>query len=389
MVRAEAVIDLDAITANLARVRALAGSAQIMAVVKADAYGHGIGAIASTARAFGAEWLGVALPSEALSLRSLGDSGPILAWLWTPGDPDIDACIAQGVDLGISSTWALEQVVASARAQGLRARVQVKLDTGLSRNGLSLAQWPSLIDALGRSSADGLVEVAAVWSHLADGDAPGAATVGAQRDAFVSAVELARRAGLDPGLLHLSNSGALWAFPDCRFDLVRTGIAMYGLAPAPALGTSRELGLVPAMTLRAELAHVKQIAAGTSVSYGSTWTSQQSSTVGLVPLGYADGIPRASGGRVEVAVEGARYPAVGRTAMDQFVIDLGPASLARAGDDVVLFGSGAQGELTADEWAERIDTIGYEVVTRIGSRVPRRYTGGSASAAGDDGRDES
>jgi alanine racemase len=267
--------------------------------------------------------------------------------------------------------------------------VQVKLDTGLSRNGLPLGDWPQLIDALRAARADGFIDLVAVWSHLADGDTPGAGSVASQRESFVSAIDLARARGLDPGLLHLSNSGALWAFPDCRFDLVRTGIAMYGLSPAPGLGTSRELGLVPAMTLRAELAHVKSIDAGTSVSYGCTWTSAHATTVGLVPVGYADGIPRASGGRVEVTVAGQRRSAVGRTAMDQFVIDLGPSSGVSAGDEVVLFGPGTEGELTADEWAARIDTIGYEVITRIGPRVPRRYIGASALASGDDGVDES
>ena len=385
MTRARATIDLDAIRANLGRVRDLAGDAEIMAVVKADAYGHGMIPIAREARAAGAPWLGVALPSEALALRAAGDTGRILTWLWVPGDPDVAACIAAGVDVSVSNAWALDEVVASAARLGTRARVQVKLDTGLSRNGVALQDWPSLVESLGRALADDVIELEAVWSHLADADLPGASTVPAQRSRFLDAVGYARGSGVEPRRLHLSNSGGLWAFPECRFDLVRTGIAMYGLTPAESLGTAASLGLTPAMTVRAELAHVKEVAPGTSVSYGSTWTSSRATSLGLVPLGYADGIPRASGGRVDVAIAGSRFPVVGRLAMDQFVIDLGPSTSFIAGDEVFLFGPGTHGELTADEWAERIDTIGYEVVTRLGVRVPREYIGGSLGEQEQDG----
>ena len=385
MTRARAVVDLGSVRTNLGRVRELAGEAQVMAVVKADAYGHGMLEMARAARSNGAEWLGVALPSEALQLRADGDDGRILAWLWSPGDPDVDACVAAGVDLSVSSAWALDEVIASARRHGISARVQVKLDTGLSRNGLALEDWPDLIDALAQARSEGALQLEAIWSHLADADLPGAQTVVRQRERFVDAVARARDAGLVPGLLHLSNSGGLWAFPDCRFDLVRVGIAMYGLTPAPHLGGAQELGLTPVMTVRAELAHVKRVPAGTSVSYGSTWTSPVETVLGLVPVGYADGIPRSSGGRVEVSIGGQRVPAVGRTAMDQFVVDLGAGSEAAPGDDVFLFGPGDHGELTADDWADRIDTIGYELVTRLGSRIPREYVDESGVVARQDG----
>jgi alanine racemase len=387
--RARAVVDLDAVRRNLTRVRELAGSAGVMAVVKADAYGHGAVPIARAARSEGAEWLGVALPSEALALRAAGDTGRILAWLWTPGEPDVERCVASGVDLSISSPWALAEVVDAARRLGVVARVQVKLDTGLSRNGASLAWWPTLLESLRRGVDDGTIELVAIWSHLADADLPGAETVPVQRARYLDAVDQARSAGLVPRLLHLSNSGGLWAFPDCRFDLVRVGIAMYGLTPAGNLGSAADLGLTPVMTLQAELANVKPVEPGASVSYGSTWTSTRDTTLGLVPVGYADGVPRAVGGRIEVAIGGRRYPAVGRMAMDQFVVDLGPEASAVAGDTVHLFGPGMHGELTADEWAERIDTIGYEVVTRLGSRVPREYIGGIEAGARQDGPDES
>ena len=389
MSRACAEVNLAAVGHNLDRVRELAGSAEVMAVVKADGYGHGMVPIAREARAQGVPWLGVALPTEALALRASGDRGRILAWLWTPGDPAVEACVAAGVDLSVSSRWALDEVVAAARHRGVRASIQVKLDTGLSRNGVSLADWPALIPALHAAVADGVVELEAIWSHLADADQPGADTVASARGRFMDAVEAARGAGLAPRRLHLSNSGGLWAFPDCRFDLVRVGIAMYGLTPADNLGSAPELGLVPAMTLRARLANVKSVEPGTSVSYGSTWTTPVATSLGLVPLGYADGVPRAAGGRVEVAVDGRRCPAVGRMAMDQFVVDLGSSTSAQAGHEVYLFGPGSHGELTADEWAARTGTIGYEIVTRVGSRVPREYVGGSERAAGDDGTDES
>lgn len=374
MSRASARVDLSAIRRNLGRIGELAGSADVMAVVKADAYGHGLVPVARAARAAGTGWLGVALPSEALALRSAGDDGRVLAWLWAPGDEHIEACVAGSVDLSISSSWALAEVVAAVDRVGKPARVHVKVDSGLSRNGVGPAEWPDLIAALARAQADEAVEVEAIWSHLADADLPGAATVSAQHERFTRAIDTAGAAGITPRMRHLSNSGGLWAYPGLRFDLVRTGIAMYGLTPASNLGTSDELGLEPAMTLRASLASVKSVDAGTSVSYGSTWTTSVPTSLGLVPLGYADGVPRASGGRVEVAVNGRRYPAVGRTAMDQFVIDLGTDD-AKPGDEAILFGPGRHGELTADEWAARIDTIGYELVTRVGARVPREYVG--------------
>jgi alanine racemase len=373
MRRAAAVIDLAAVRANLHRIRELAGNAAVMAVVKADAYGHGMGPIARTARRAGAEWLGVALPSEALALRAMGDEGRILAWLWSPGDRDIAACVRAGIDLSVSSTWALDEVIEASRRVGARARIQVKVDTGLSRNGVTLDQVAGVLDRVAHAVNDGDVEVEAVWSHLADGDTPGSASVARQVECYLAALEMADARGIRPRLRHLSNSGGLWAHPDCRFDLVRTGIAMYGLSPAPVLGDSRDLGLTPAMSLVARLAGIKGVAAGTGVSYGGTWSAPTETALGLVPIGYADGIPRAAGNLLDVAVGGNRYPIVGRVAMDQFIIDVGVHELPHVGDDVHVFGPGRHGERTADEWAAALDTIGYELVTRIGPRVQREY----------------
>lgn len=378
--RAVARVDLDAVRDNLVRIRDLAGSADVMAVVKADAYGHGMVEVARAVREQDVAWLGVALPSEALALRASGDAGRILAWLWTPGDPAVEACVAAEVDLSVSSADALAEVVAAARRTASMARVHVKVDTGLTRNGVAFDELPGVLAACRTGMDAGVVDVVGMWSHLADGDTPGADSVRIQRDRFEQALELAATTGVRPSVRHLANSGALFAHPDCRYDLVRTGIAMYGLTPSPSLGSSGDLGLTPAMSLLAELAHVKHVPAGTSVSYGWRWTAPAATQVGLVPVGYADGLPRAAGApRADVPVEatvlGRRVPIVGTVAMDQCVVDLGIDSRAGVGTDVVLFGPGRQGECTADDWAETIGTIGYEVVTRIGPRVPRHYVG--------------
>lgn len=375
--RAVAEVALAAIRANLAVLRERAGDADIMAVVKADAYGHGMIEVARAARAAGVTWLGVALPSEALALRASGDTGRVLAWLWTPGDDDVRACVAQGVDISVSSPWAVDDVLAAARATGRAAGIHLKIDTGLTRNGVLPADLPEVLDMIRRGIDEGLLTLAGVWSHLADGDTPGAASVAHQRAVFEEALAIIAHCGLEPQLRHLGNSGSLFAHPDCRYDLVRTGIAMYGLSPAAVLGPAQELGLTPAMTLRARLAHVKQVDAGTSVSYGWRWSATHPTRVGLVPVGYADGIPRAAGAphagdAVEVALAGTRHRIVGTVAMDQCVIELGDAG-AQAGDEVVLFGPGTDGEWTADDWAGAIGTIGYEIITRIGPRVPRAY----------------
>ena len=363
MTRAIAEIDHAALVHNLQTVRAAAPDAHIMAVVKADAYGHGAIPVAATARRAGAAWLGVAMPGEALALRHAGDSGRILAWLWSPGDPDLPGCIASDVDLAVSSLWALDEIAEIAHAQGQRARVQVKIDTGLTRNGLPVDDLPALIRQLG--SVHRHVEVIGLWSHLADGETPGHPSVAEQRDRFEACLTTWRAAGLPTDIVHLANSGATFAHPDCHFDVVRVGIAMYGLSAGhhPAA----DLGLRPAMTLRARLAHVKSVPSGTAVSYGGHWQARERTTVGLVPVGYADGIPRAASNRAFVR-HGDRHAAVvGRVAMDQFVVDLGPDSSAQPGDEVEVFG----GDPTADQWGGWSDSIGYEIVTRIGGRVPR------------------
>jgi alanine racemase len=375
VIRAEAVIDLDAVRRNLSTIGAAVGAAPIMAVVKADAYGHGMVHVARAARGMGVPWLGVALLSEARALRESGDTGRLLAWLWAPGDPDLDPCLASDVDISVSSLWALAEVSAAARRLAVRARVHLKVDTGLSRNGAGLDEWAGLVTAASSEQGSGAIEVVSVWSHLANADRADDQSVRDQRNAYESACEVAGASGLSPALRHLANTPAALGYPQTRYDLVRIGIGMYGVAPLTP-GSAAALGLTGAMTLRARLALVKQIPTGQSVSYGSSWQASRPTRVGLVPVGYADGVPRAASGRAEVLVAGVRCPVLGRVAMDQFVIELDDRlGDIRAGDDVILFGDAADGAPTADGWAVASDSIGYEIVTRVSSRVPRRYVG--------------
>ena len=380
MRRAEVVVDLDAVEANVARLAQASSGASVMAVVKADGYGHGMVPCARAARAGGAAWLGVAVLEEALALRAAGDSGPILSWLAAPGE-DYVAALSAEVDLSASAPWVLDEIAAAAAATDRTARVHLKVDTGLGRAGATVADWPDLLAAAGRLAADGRIEVVGVWSHLAYADAPGHPTVAAQLARFVEALEVAERAGVRPQVRHLANSAATLTLPQAHFDLTRPGLAVYGLSPVPDQAGPAELGLTPAMSLRARLALVKRVGAGQGVSYGHAYHTAGPTTLGLVPLGYADGVPRSATNRGPVLAAGARRTVAGRVCMDQFVLDLG-ADTAQPGEEVVLFGSGANGEPTAQDWAEATDTISYEIVTRLGARVPRRYVGRAAAEAG-------
>ncbi len=371
--RAQAVVDLDAIRSNVARLAA-ATTAQVMAVVKADAYGHGLVPCARAALSSGATWLGVALLDEALALRSAGVGGRVFSWLLVPGD-DVAAGVAADVDLSASATWLLDDVAAAARGLGRTARVHLKADTGLGRGGATEADWPSLVEHAVRLQADGLIEVVGLWSHLAWADAPGHPTIARQQHVFAEAVALAEGLGVRPEVRHLANSAATLTLPGAHLDLVRPGIAVYGLSPVPQDSTAEQLGLRPAMTLTARLALVKRVPAGTSVSYGHAWTSERETTLGVVPLGYADGLPRVAGNAGPLLAAGRRRTIIGRVCMDQVVIDLGDDP-AGAGDEVVLFGPGDDGEPTAQDWADATGTISYEIVARIGPRVPRVHRGG-------------
>lgn len=376
--RLEARVDLAAVRANVRRMREVAGPAQVMAVVKADAYGHGMLACARAAVEAGASWLGAALPEEALALRAAGLTVPILTWLHSPGDP-FGELVAAGVDVSVSGLWALREITDAVRAVGVPARVQLKADTGLGRNGAQPHDWPLLVEEAVKAQEDGLVRVAGLWSHFACADEPRHPSVGAQVAAFRDALEVAQRAGLRPELRHMANSPAALLLPESRFDLVRSGLATYGVSPAPREGSAADFGLRPAMTLTARLALVKQVEAGHGVSYGHTYRTAKRTRLGLVPAGYADGIAIAASNRGPVWIDGVRHTIAGRVAMDQFVVDLGDQE-AGVGDEVVIFGPGDRGEPTAQDWAEQTGTIAYEIVTRIGPRVPRVYLNASAAA---------
>jgi len=367
---ASADIDLGALRGNVATLRTLVGTAQLMVVVKADGYGHGMVPCARAARAAGAHWLGVATPGEALALRGAGDTGPLLAWLYGMAE-DLTPLVAADVDVSVAAVEQVAQLVAGAAVAEQRARVHLKIDTGLSRNGAPADCWGELCAAAAEAEAVGAITVVGVWSHLAAADEPGHPSVPLQVAAFEEACAIARAAGLAPTLRHLANSAGALLLPQTRYDLVRVGIAAYGLDPAPGLAAAAGVRLQPVMRLRAQLAHVKQVAAGVGVSYGLTWVAPRPTTVGLVPLGYADGVPRHASNRAEVDVGGRRAPLRGRVCMDQCVVEVPPGT--EIGDEVVLFGTGSAGEPTAADWAAWCDTIGYEIVTRVGGRVPRRY----------------
>lgn len=377
---ARAVVDLDAIRSNVAALAEAAGGAQVMAVVKADAYGHGLVPSARAALAGGARWLGTAQLGEALALRAAGigaDQARVLAWLAAPGAPFAEALGAE-VDVAVNAPWALEAIVDAARATGRTARVHLKIDTGLGRNGLMPADLPGLLDAAMRAQAEGAIVVVGVFSHFAWADAPAHPTVVAQIEVFREAVTRVEAAGARLEVRHLANSAATLTAPQAHFDLVRPGVAVYGLSPVPDLAGPAAFGLRPAMRLEADLVVVKRVGAGQGVSYGHAYVTPEETTLGVVPLGYGDGIPRHASGAGPVLVDGRRATIAGRVCMDQFVLDLGPGADARvaSGDRVVLFGAGDDGEPTAQEWAQAAGTISYEIITRLGARVPRVYVGG-------------
>lgn len=366
---AEVAIDLSAIRANVA-VLGRATSAAIMAVVKADGYGHGIVPASKAALAGGATWLGVCTLEEAAQLRDAGVSAPILAWLWMPGQP-VQQAIERDVDLGVSTKAQLAAIVSAARNAGRVAGTHLKIDTGLSRGGSSATDWPALLEAAAKAQADGMIQVTGVWSHLAKADLPGDKSIDVQLKAFHEALDMARRCGIDPPLQHLANSPSVLTRPDTHFNLVRAGVSVYGLSPIKG----ETFGLRPAMTVRARVLYAKRVPANQGVSYGYTYVTSQPTTLAVVPIGYGDGVIRHASNVAPVSINGTRYQIAGTVCMDQFMVDVGDAPV-REGDEVVLFGPGDRGEPTADDWAAAVGTINYEIVTRIGSsRVPKVYTG--------------
>ncbi|MBQ0828664.1 alanine racemase [Streptomyces tagetis] len=372
--RARAEIDLAALRANVRTLRERAPGAAFMAVVKADAYGHGAIPCARAAVAAGAEWLGTATPEEALALRAeadLPDDLRIMCWLWTPGGPWREAVEAR-LDVSVGALWALEEVTEAARQAGRPARVHLKADTGLGRGGCQPGDWAELVGEALRAEREGLIRITGVWSHLACADEPGHPATAAQLTRFREMTERAEEQGARFEVRHIANSAATLTLPESHFDLVRTGIALYGVSPSPELGSPADLGLRPVMRLSASLALVKDVPGGHGVGYGHHYTTPGATTLGLVPLGYADGVPRHASHTGPVLVDGKWRTVAGRIAMDQFTVDLGGDRPA-AGAEAVLFGPGDHGEPTAEDWAQAAGTIGYEIVTRVGTRVPRVY----------------
>jgi len=403
-----AAVDLAAIRHNLGVLRAAAPGALQLATVKANAYGHGLLPVARAALDGGADWLGVAQLAEAFTLRrGLDEAGvaraeaPILAWISTSSS-DFVAAIEADIDLSVSWTWVLADICAAARQVGRPARVHVKIDTGMSRAGSTLADLPALASALRMAADDGLVDVVGAWSHMSRADDPseaGNASTASHVRIFEEGLAILADAGITPRIRHLSaTSGILW-HPEAHYDMVRAGIGLYGLSPDPAVATAEQLGLIPALELRAPLTSVKVIEEGTPASYGGTWVAPTRRWIGLVPLGYGDGILRAVSNRARVVVHTAsgpfNAPIVGRVCMDQFMVDLGQAegspgtptarsgqAPAAPGDIATLFGSGAGGEALADDWAQAAGTINYEIVTHLGAHIPRIYRDGAAATFG-------
>jgi alanine racemase len=297
--------------------------------------------------------------------------GRILAWLAAPGE-DWGAAVTADVDVSAYADWQLEEIAAAARAVGQAARVHLKVDTGLGRGGVMPADWPTVVARARALEAEGSVAVVGVWTHFAYADAPGHPTIAAQLAVFDEALAIAAAAGLRPEVRHAANSAATLTLPAAHYDLVRPGLAVYGLSPVPEVAGPAELGLRPAMRLQARVALVKAAPAGHGVSYGHTYTTPVPTRLALVPLGYADGVPRHASGAGPVRVGGRTVPVAGRVCMDQVVLDVGDAAVT-AGDLAVLFGDGSQGEPTAQDWAEAAGTISYEIVTRVSPRLPRRY----------------
>ncbi|MFC4944011.1 alanine racemase [Pseudonocardia sp. GCM10023141] len=371
MTAGEAVIDLAAIGTNVAIARSLTDS-MIMAVVKADAFGHGAVPVARAAVAHGAGWLGVASPAEALALRAGGIEAPILSWLY-PAATDLREAVAADITLSVATAAQLDAVARAAARVGRSADVHLKIDTGLSRNGATLESWPELVARARAAERAGHVSVTSVWSHLVDADAESGALVGTQIARYTDAIAVAESAGLRPVIKHLANSAGALHRPSTHFDMVRMGIGLYGVEPIPG----HETGLRPVMTLRAPIVSLKSVHEGTGVSYHHDYVTRGRTRLALVPLGYADGVPRSAGRYAQVWVGTERRPVAGRIAMDQFVVDVGIRAVEP--DHVVVFGPGDRGEPTVTEWAAWAGTIPHEVLTGIGNRVERLYVGGDAA----------
>jgi len=370
----ELIIDLDAIAKNLRTMTAKVtrhdeSRPLVMCVVKADAYGHGMIPVARKLEAEGADYLGVADIGEALTLRNAGIDLPILAWLHSPRETFV-AAISAGIELGIANREQLDRVAEAAKQTGRVARIHLKIDTGLGRNGSTEGDWLGLLERAKELVASRLIQTVGIFSHLS---CTSEADDLRQIARFDAAVEQARAADVTFELRHLTASDGSLNYPQALYDMVRIGVALYGLSPFVEHG-SADFDLVPAMTATALVVQTKRVATGQGVSYGYLHRTTSDSTLALIPVGYAEGLPREASGKAWVAIDGKRYEVSSRIAMDQFVVDVGDAAV-EAGDLVTIFGDPAAGVPSADDWAAAADTINYEIVTRMGGRFARRYLG--------------
>ena len=371
MSRASAEINLSAITQNFKSIKSRT-TADVLAVVKADAYGHGLIPVSKALEEAGADWFGTALLEEAINLRKAGILKPIISWL-TPLGEDFKSAIDLDIDLGIPSIDLLDEVIKAASLTGKTARIHLEIDTGMSRGGV-LSEWDQLIKSVLVGVNLKLLKVIGIWSHFARADEPAELMNQEQLILFEEKVNQAKTAGIDAQFIHIANSAALFTNKSTHKNIIRSGIALFGLSPdIKTIGDSSSLGLKPAMKLKAKLNLVKEVKAGSSVGYGGTAVLKSDTKLGVITLGYADGIPRNTNNLAGVFVDKKRAPMIGRVSMDQFVVDLGITSNAKTGDEVIVFGDGSGGEYTVDEWAKAANTINYEIITRIGPRVPRIY----------------
>ena len=371
MSRASVEINLSAVTQNFKSIKSRT-TADVLAVVKADAYGHGLIPVSKALEEAGADWFGTALLEEAINLRKSGILKPIISWL-TPLGEDFKSAIELDIDLGIPSIDLLNEVIKAASLTGKAARIHLEIDTGMSRGGV-LSEWDQLIKSVLAGVNLKQLKVIGIWSHFARADEPGELMNQEQLILFEEKVNQAKVAGIDAQFIHIANSAALFTNKSSHKNIIRSGIALFGLSPdIKTIGDSSSLGLKPAMKLKAKLNLVKDVKAGSSVGYGGTAVLKSDTKLGVVALGYADGIPRSTNNLAGVFVDKKRAPIIGRVSMDQFVVDLGITSTAKTGDEVIVFGDGSSGEYTVDEWAKASNTINYEIITRIGPRVPRIY----------------
>jgi alanine racemase len=374
MSRAVAEVDLSAIAHNLKLIKDKT-KVEVLAVVKADAYGHGLIPVAKAAVAAGADWLGTALLEEGIALRAGGVKTPLICWL-TPLGEDLKLAIKNNIDLSVSSVELLEEVIDAGRAANIVPRIHLEVDTGMTRGGVR-SQWPEFVSQIATAVKDNGVEVVGLWSHFARADEPDQSFNQQQLDTFHKRLATLIAQGINPQFIHIANSAAALTNNEAAKNIVRWGIGLYGLSPdVNTLGDSKKFNLKPAMKLKAKLHLVKDAEAGAKVGYGGTATVAKDTKIGIVAMGYADGIPRNASDLAGVFVAGHRAPLLGRVSMDQFVVNLGANSNAKTGDEVVIFGDGALGEYTVDDWASASGTINYEIVTRIGPRVPRIYPRG-------------